>query len=312
MSKLTKLLEYANASSYDKKKILNSQSFIREFGKEKALLLSEEGEGTTKKLVETELLNVIQAGAKQQELVRNRLSVVEVKDNYKAKIAYGTNPYEYASYVAEGSNIPIDNDDYDSTDISINKTAERPRITSEMVEDCQYGIIELELMRAGAKIENKLNQESLDRMLDDHGGTPSDIDPLGTHLNISDITSAYGNLADRGWNPKQVFFHPSVIKWLGEDFEYIQYFEDLTDGNADLYNAETSIDATSSWTQTDGANNYNAIILDPNRYVTIAMRQDIELGEYKDPVHDLTDAVATMRFGVGILNDDAAIKILSK
>lgn len=312
MSKLTKLLEYTHSSNYDKKKMLNSQAFIREFGKEKALLLSEEGEGTINKLVETELLNVIQTGAKQQELARNRLPVVEVKDNYKAKIAYGTNPYEYSSYVAEGANISIDNDDYDSTDISVKKSAERPRITSEMVEDCQFGIIELELMRAGAKLENKLNQEALDRMLDDHGGTPSDHDPAGTHISISDITSAYSDLADQGWNPKQMFYHQSAVKWLASEIEYVSNYEYITNSKTDLFNAQTSRNTISDWTSADGANNYNCIILDPNRYATIAMRQDIELGEYKDPVHDLTDAVATMRFGVGVLNNDAAIKILSK
>lgn len=313
MSKLTKLMEYSNASTYDKKKMLNSNGFKTIIGEEKHLLLSEAGEGSTKKLIQSEILSVLQTGAESQSYIRNILPVMETSDNYQAKVAYGTNPYDYAEYIAEGANITVDFDNYDNTTITINKAAIRPLITNEMIEDCRFGVIEIELMRAGAQLENTLNQKALTVMLDDQNGTtPADIDPAGTHIGISEVTNAYSKVADQGWTPTDGFFHPSVMGYISGGIDDWNSFRNFTGLNMRFVNTSVESSATSGWTSTDSANNYQGLVFDRTRYAVIAMREDINVTEFRDPIHDVRDLVVKARFGVGVLNDDAAVRILSK
>jgi hypothetical protein len=89
----------------------------------------------------------------------------------------------------------------------------------------------------------------------------------------------------------------------------------------DLYELYTDLETAYTWnggTQkywdaTDGANHYYGIVLDSDNYAVIGMQEDIHIKSKKnDPVHDLTNLVASMKFDVKVINNKAAVRILTK
>ncbi len=305
MSKLTKILEYHNASKSKRKELLDS--FPQET---KELLLSEQVESGT--LVQSEVLACIVDGAKSRQSARNVVPIINTNSN-TCSVAYGGTPSgQYAPYVAESAAIPIRTNNYDSTDIVIKKIAIRPLITMEMIEDGNYGMIELELRRAGVLLENKLNQEIMTTLLD---GTTVSIDPIGSHMNSADMGLAKAKVDDEGWLADGVLLEPKTLGYMIDESS----LTDVTDINnnliglkAAIVNCQTDGTGTAYWDGTDANNHYGGIVFDTYNYAVIAMKEDINAELYLDPIHDLVGMVVSMRFGVGILNENAACKILSK
>lgn len=312
MSKLTKMLDYAKSSSYDKQKMLKSNAFKSVMGRSavKRLTLSESVED---EMIQEEILDAIVDGARQHAWIRDAVPVVKT-NSYKARLVKNESPV-YAPIVPEMGEIPIQTSDYDHVDAKIRKFGTRPLITSEMVEDSKFDMIEQEITSAGVRMENGLNRYALSTMLD--GCTSVDIDP-STFISASELVGAITKIKDVNGFPDTVLMHESAE---GKLFDESRYANFSTEGNGQTrifglkhYTAtvETSNDATAKWDGTDADNHYNAFVFDSARYARIVIRQDLKISKMDDPVHDLRQIVVSMRAGVGVTKPDAAVRILSK
>lgn len=312
MSRLTKLLKYADSSKSKKRKLLNSGRFTRDFGANeiKQLSISEANETA---LVQEEIYDTLVRGAESQKLMRDILPTVDVND-YKLRVIYDDEPNKFAPMISEGSAIERDNISWSKTNIEIKKTATRPVITSEMLEDEQFGLIELEIKKAGARLENKINQEAISILLDDHGGTPSDITPDGSHIANIDIDKAVSNLLDTGWENTDLVLHPKTLEWLQSDYNYsVNFGEDKLNGmNTHLLLSNTNNTADSSWDATVASGHYYGLVMDSEAYGIIGIKRDITTEQYDDPINDLLNIICSIRFGIGVLSDNAAVRIESK
>ena len=312
MSKLTKLLDYHCAGNSKRRSLMDSNSFINSFSQsEKQLLLSETDQTS---LVYREVLGAILAGAETRQSARKALPVINTLSNI-CRVDHITAPSgQYAGFVAEGAVIPQDNITFSGSAINVKKAAVRAPITNELIEDCHYDIIELELRRAGALLENKLNQEVITKIVDGVSG-PSDVDPNGSHIGTYDIGVAKGNVDSYGWMADTVILQPMAYGYLLDETN----IGDITDGKHKLIGLNTYIlDAvvdgtgTNKWTNYDAATNYGAAVFDSYNFAAIAMREDINIGKFNDPIHDLLNLTVKMRFGVKVLNADAGCLILAK
>ena len=313
MTEFSNILKYTLSKDKEKKELLNDISFKQGVSKTKRLLITQADDYS--ELLVTEITKVIQDGAMERRCMRDVIPVLPVPDGFTSKITYGITPNLYAGYVAEGSEVPIVVDDYSTRTITLKKVAERPLITGEMVEDNRVGVIERELKACGARLENKLNQEVIGTLLDGaHGTTPEDIDPDGTHTDIADISMAYGDLCDTGWKPNKLVLHPKVVGYVESDMGYQVNFNNgnLWDMDTHILNATVDETKTNHWLDTDAATNYTGLVLDSTNYATICMNQDISVDKFDDPINDLVGIIVSMRFGVGCLNDTAAVRILAK
>ena len=321
MSDLTNLLRLANSSGYDRQKMLGSGWFNQYLAKKsypsekrRELLKGDANEVTT--LVITEVEETILGAAKDRAVFRNILPIVE-SETYKGRIPYAKNPSNFAPIIPEASAIEVATTPVDSTTVTIEKAATQPLITNEMIEDEKYSTIELELKRAGVRLENTLNQRCLDTLLDDHGTSPSDIDPAGAKISWSDVLGGIKTVSNLNWNPNTFVVHPEAQYWLYSGSKEV--FSLSFDGKTPIlgmncYTLEinTSDRATSYWDATDASNHYYGMIFDSLNYAAILMRHDIKTEKYNDPIYDLKRLTATMRFGVAVTNDDACVLILSK
>jgi hypothetical protein len=296
---------------------MDDDSFINSFNEnEKQLMLSEAGETD---LVLREIIGTVVEGAKSRESARKVLPIINTASN-TCRVTYGASPSgQYSGYTAEGATIPIDSIRFSSTNITVQKAAIRVPITKELIEDAQFDVIELELKKAGAKLENQLNREAINTMLNGISG-PDDIDPNGTHIGTYDIGVAKGEVDENGWTADTLLLHPQALGWLIDETN----IGDITDGNNKVIGLDTHIlDATTNgisgssdnyafWDNTDSGYHYYGLVFDSKNYAVIVMRDDISTSKIEDPVNDLTDLIIKMRFGVGVLNKDAACRILTK
>lgn len=322
MSRLTKLLEYEFAGNSQKKRILNSASFNNLFNKqEKQLIIGTDADISGNLLME-EITNTIKNGAENRRLMRDILPTVNVKGNSVTPV-YGTKPSgNLAEKIAEGSSFPVQTEIYSSgATININKYGTRSTITSELIEDSQFDLIEIELMRIGEKLENKLNEVVIGTLLDNHNGTtPSDVDPGASVVRYEDIGDAYEELGTIGWKPTDLIMRPRFVGQLltcpnSPSGAATPINADYGSGKLFGINThvlDTPYNGTTYWDDTDGASHYYGLLLDRNNYGMIAIKQDITVENYRDYPTDLYGIVGSIKFGVGVAHNDAAVRILTK
>ena len=189
-SKLTKLLESGFAGNAEQSRLLNKESFKLAVGKDiHKLLQSERTAIADSTLVQEEVYNTVLEGTEPVKCMREVIPIHPV-DSYSIRFVKGE-AGTYANKVAEGSKIEIDTQEYSKQDITIDKYGVRPLITNELIEDSLFSVVELELKKAGARLENALNREMLYKMLvDSNMITTNSHNPEGPHIAISDIPRA--------------------------------------------------------------------------------------------------------------------------
>jgi len=322
MSRLTKLLELGHASNSARKSILSRPSTKTLFNDKeiKALLQSESSASST--LIQEEVYKTISEGAEPWKCMREVLPIIKT-DSYSGRIVKGETG-QYADELAEGAKVPIDTQTYDKEDISIKKIGTRPLITNEVIEDGLFDVVEMELKKAGARIENKLNRDALLEILTDTTAGNSDIDPTGTHIAVSDIAYGRGIVGASNYMPDTLVTHPTAEGYLLQDsnLAYASYAgtaATLKTGKLPTFMGlkpyTLSVTTGSSghvWDASDAANHYYAFIIDSRYHTYIAMRRDLTVEEYDDPIHDIVGISCTMRYGVATIQAAAGVLFLSK
>ncbi len=320
MSKITKLLEYAHAGKVERKELINKPSFeklvldtVRKDQKE--LLLSDELEEST--VLQEQVLDTIISGAERFSCMREFLPMYKC-NTYSMRIVYQDDMSSFAKDIPEGGKIEIDQDSLAKTNINVKKIGTRPLITNELIEDALWDRVEIELKRAGARMENKFNKDGITSML---SGTPHEVEATAS-LVVKDIASAIKAVKLRGFIPTDAIYHPDAEGELMQNDNIMNYYQSgdnnlLRNGSvgnllglkSHLFSIETSGE-TIDWSDTD--DDYYAWVGDPQAYSACAMRRDVAVEEYDDPVHDLLGIKITMRYGMGKVQNDAGVFLQKK
>lgn len=335
--KLTKLLEYGFAGNSEQTRMFeHSESFkkivLETIPKEQKELMRADGLDSTT-LLQEEVYKTIVKGAQPFRCMRDIIPVINT-DSYSVRIVYGEDG-AYAPKVAEGTAIPIDTENLNKKDITIEKYGCRPLITNEIIEDGLWDVVAMELEWAGAKLENTLNRQVLSEILKDMSGI-SDRDPSGTNIAVSDITKARADVRGENYIPTHLITSPTAEGYLLTDSNlvYASYADtanylrtgelggtplmglrpytcSVTTGDGDEA-WDSAAAATPLWDSADEAYDYYGIVLDPVHAARIAMRRDFTVEKYDDPIHDLVGLSATMRFGTEVIQTKAGVRILYK
>jgi hypothetical protein len=323
MSKFTKMFEIAFAkSNSDKTSLLEKESTKTILGSKydqfKTLIQSNAIQSAN--LLQEEVYKTISEGAEPYKCLREVLPVIKT-DTYSVRVVKGE-VGSYAEEVAEGAKVPIDTQIYSKQDIVIKKTGTRPLITNELIEDCLFDIAQLELSKAGARMENKLNRDCLAEMLGDQGCTA--ITPAGTHSAIADLVIARNSVQAYNYMPDTFLTHPTAEGYYLADSNliYASYFGSpavLTTGKMPkIFGmtphtlSVTTGDAALNWDGTVAATHWNALVFDSKATAYLAMRRDLTVEQYDDPIHDILGIACTMRYGVEVIRNTAQCAILAK
>lgn len=342
---LPKLLSYAFAGAAEQKRMLNSNRFCEDAGLFDKLMVTEAqsksldggfkpGQTITKRellhanaidsstLLQEEVYKTVLEGTEPARCFRDILPVINTK-TYSVRVVKGESG-TYAPKIAEGARFEQETQEYSKTDITVDKYGTNPVITQEMIDDCLFDIVDLELRKAGARLENALNRKCLLEILTDCT-TVTQMSPNGSHLAVSDIARAIAYVEEQNYHPDTLITHPTAQGYLLQDSNlvYVAYAgQDRTLKCGKLptllglkpYNCTvTDADSGAIWDDATAGTSVTGIVMDsqaPTAY--IVMRDDLVVDQYDDPLHDLKGIICKMRFGVETIWTSSAIQIYHK
>jgi hypothetical protein len=278
-------------------------------GKARELLLSEAVESTT--LIQTEINRTIMEGSEPAKCFRNAVPVFAMNGN-TMQINIGETG-TYAPIVAEGSEIPINNQAYTARTWTAKKFGERPMITREMVNDALFSVIELEVRKTGYRIENTLNQWMLSVLIENAGNDHDIAAGTGNDKGINAMISArQQNLID-GYVSDTIVIHPGATSLIYAGYvpsynpsaqNYINTGQLPTIVGMKLLECGVAYSQTSApfkasaagyeWSPAT-ADDLGAIVFDSNSCGGIGMREDTRVEQFTDPIRDLVGMSVTMR-----------------
>lgn len=320
MSKISKLLEIVYAGNSERKELLNKPSTEKLIGEKAVKTLLQSDARQQSYLLQEEVYNTISEGAEPWKCLREIVPTIKT-DSYSVRVVKGETG-TYADELAEGANVPIDTQVYSKEDISIYKIGTRPLITNELIEDCLFDIVDLELKKSGMRMENKLNRDVLLEILTD--ATTTDTDPADAHISVSDLANSRAAVASENYMPDKCIFHPTAEGYLLQDSNLV--YASFAGTASTLHTAQipkllgmqpytcsvTTGSTSKYWDSTDAANHYYGLCLDSQASTYLAMRRDLTVEQYDDPIHDLVGISCTMRYGTATIQPNAANLILTK
>jgi len=272
------------------------------------LLLTTAIESTN--LIQTEMYKTVVEGAEPFKVMRNALNVLPM-GAATLDIPVGE-AGSYAREVAEGAEVPISTQDYSKVTFTAKKIAERPVITDEMVADALYPVIELELRKAGAKLENKINQMAIVELV----ANTAQHDTGGANQGIKAVAAAQAKVEGAGYIPDRIVMCPGFKAGLMAEFVPTGYsgadavmsgkLPNLLGLQAFVSNVVHT--TATSWAYA-GGDNIGAVVFDSQNSTMLGIRQDITVKRYDDVVRMLQGTVVSARVAVDTLSATAGAYI---
>jgi len=244
-------------------------------------------------------------------------------DRSLAKIVYGPSQIKGSTFninlevensskvreVAEGTEIPIDIQSYETVEFNPTKYGIAVRITREMMEDSQFSLLQSNIKTAGkrfAENETKLILEALDGANATTSG--------GENITIANITESMQDLEDNDYTPTDLIIGTEVLN----DLRNIDTFAE-----ADKWGDTTSYNRTGFVGRLYGLNVHRfspnaapttdykkyAYVIDRDEAYGIAIKRDITIENFNMPSFDMEGAVLTNRIDVQLFRSKAVSKI---
>lgn len=207
--------------------------------------------------------------------------------------------------VAEGAEIPLDAQDYETVSFTFVKYGVAVRITREMIEDSQFELLQRNVRLAGKRFgENETRLVLL--ALEGAGSTVTG----GAAITIANLTTCMQNVEDEDYVPTDFIVGNEVLN----DLRNIDTFAE-----ADKWGDSTSYNRTGMVGRVYGLNvhrfssqvgtNTRSYVIDRDQAYGIAIKRDITVEQTTLPTFDMEGAVVTQRIDVSLLRSDAVGRI---
>ena len=212
--------------------------------------------------------------------------------------------------VAEGAEIPLDEESYTTTNIKPVKYGLAIRITKELMEDSKWNLLEHNIMTAGkrfAENENKLVMTALDSAANTVSG--------GAAVTIANITRAIQYLDDADYNATTLLVGNEVLN----DLRNIDTFVEADKlGSTDMIKNGFvgriyGLNVVRFSTNAAPSSTYAkyAYVFDNSQAYAIAEKRAVTIERFAMPNVDMDAAAITQRITAKILRTSAVAKITS-
>ena len=207
--------------------------------------------------------------------------------------------------VAEGSEIPLDQTEYSSSNFKPRKYGVGIKITREMLEDGKWDLLKHATMIAGRRFAENEN-ELVVTALDGAGTTVSG----GASLTLANIISAIETLREADADPTTLVLGPEAYTDLLniDVFQKVSYAgtsESLRDGVVARLFGLSVIPIS----RNAGITTTSSYVFDRNFGYVVVEKRPVSVENYDIVSHDLTAAIITQRVTAGALRTDAIVKI---
>ncbi len=210
--------------------------------------------------------------------------------------------------VAEGAEIPLDQAEYNNLNIKPKKYGVAIRITTEMLEDANYNLLQHNIMIAGRRFAENENSVIITNALEAAANTVAG----GAAVTIANITRAMQYLEDADRTATDYIVGFEVLNDLRNIDTFVEAnkignTQMLTTGFiGNLYGMNVHRVSTNA-----GMTTTTSYVLDRQWGYVIAEKRPITIENFKLPTFDMSGAVLTQRFDVQPLRTNAIARITS-
>lgn len=266
-----------------------------------------------------ELLSTVIAGAEPRQIARDASQVINVGTR-KGDIPRGS-AQVYAPTVAEGAEIPTDEENFETVPFNARKYAQGFGVTDELIDMANPDVIERNIRFTGAAIENSINREWLNELVDSAAETHNVDYAGGGDLSVGGINAAAGAVEMNDFGPADTLvMHPQFKTELFDDSN-LAYANQS--GSEDVLNNRSfnNIMGMTLYTGSDGtynsganawgfdaAGDVGAVAYQREQIGTIIYR-DVETKDFSDPIRDIQGGNARAYADVAFLQPGAAATI---
>ena len=262
-------------------------------------------------LFREQLLEVIMEGRQLRKVARDASNVINA--NTRVGDVPVASDEQFARPTAQGAEIRDDGEDYTTVQWNCEKLTEGSRVTDEMRDQAMVDLIERNIQKVGASVENGINRVFLTELVDDAG---ADHDTAGADQGYAALNSAVGEVDANDFRPDTYVTHPDYRTQLFNDTnlsyanragtnEVLRNREDAPivgdiaglDMHAAMSSATYDDGTDTGWSggeetwgfSSDG--DKGAVVYDRDNIHTILYApngQDVEIRDYDDPIRDIT------------------------
>jgi len=208
--------------------------------------------------------------------------------------------------IPEASDISLDNQEYTSFNMKPVKYGVGIRISSELMEDSKWNLLQRNIQTAGKRFAENENSLIISDALDNAGNTVSG----GANITIANITTGMQNLEDNDYDPTTLFVGMEVLN----DLRNIDTFVEANKvGNTDMlkrgflgviYGMNVIKVSTNA-----GMTTTTSYITDKQQAYVIAEKRPVMVENFDLPSNDMKAASITQRIKVRHLRANAIAKI---
>ena len=211
--------------------------------------------------------------------------------------------------VAEGAEIPIDQESYSNINLKPVKWGVALRITREMLEDAKWNLLEHNIRTAGKRFAEKETELILSAALMSYANMVTG----GAAITIADITRAMQYLEDSDYTPTTLFVGMEVLN----DLRNIDTFVEANKvGNRDMLargflGTIYGLNVIKFSTNAAPTTTYSkyAFVTDRMHAYVIAEKRPVTIENFEMPVYDMSAASITQRIKIRDLRSHAIAKI---
>ncbi|MBX5327604.1 MAG: phage major capsid protein [Candidatus Bathyarchaeia archaeon] len=260
------------------------------------ILFSDASQATAK------VLDTVWEAAKPR-LIGRELAVVIAQDAPLIKVPRAK--ISQAFEVAEGAEIPVGTEDYDSVTLTPKKYGVRPLISREMVEDSEWDVIEYQLAEAGRAMADLETEKIVSQMISDAGNSVAA--GTGGTLSYGDVVNIVKECLIDGYTPDALAIHPSELADLLKDTAIQKAME--WGGEAVAPSGQIARLLGMQVLVSTKVPSGTALVVDSKHAGVLFIRRDITAEDYEDPVKDLAGVAVTARWAYTTLRADAIGKV---
>ena len=274
-----------------------------------------------------QLLETVVEGAERRKVIRDASDVLNV-DTISGSVPIAEDE-NYAPKIGQGAEIRDDREQYVNLSWDAEKIAKGSRVTDEMVDHGIVDLVERNIQKTGAAVENSMNRMGLMELVDNRGGTHTPADT--TELGVPAINGAYGLVDKNDFVPDAFMTAPMYRTSLFDDSNIAfanragtddvireRVFDPLL--SIEHYGASSSTYLDSGddpeYGFTPGAETWGfentgdigALVYSTDHihsFIYSANGTGIEIKEYDDPIRDLTGMNARVHFDAQVSQERA-------
>ena len=262
------------------------------------------------------LLDTVVMGAEPYKVARDVATVLNV-DTRKGDIPRGSSQI-YADSIAQGSEIPTDEENYDTVTFNCQKYGQGFGVTDELIDESGIDVVERQVAFTGAAIENSMNRVFINELVDNAG---NEHDTAGSEQDVTMVNRAQEEIEKQNFGSGDALvMHPEFKTSLFEDSNLAYANRSgsddvLTDRSfnqilgAELFTmSDGAYDAgTQTWGfAADGE--IGAVVVNTD-FAGLQIYQDLETKEFDDPIRDITGGNVRAHFDANFHQPNAAARV---